>query len=86
MSTKKENKTVCICVEVEKLESLKQRIEVLQILEDIMVTAKSTMKYFEQDAKAYAENGLDNYAQKEAERAENYAYAIAIIGKLAEKI
>lgn len=85
MSTKKETK-VCICVEVEKLEGINQKIAVLEVIKDTLSRVMNSYHYYAEDEKVYADQGFKESSQIAGERAKAYLYVNEILGTIAEKI
>lgn len=79
-------KTKKICFEVEQVNSIRTRVEVLEVFERLIKEAGNSKKYYSDDAKAYAEQGMDSYAEKQLERAKSYEYVIEILEKIASEI
>lgn len=79
-------KTKKICVEVEQINSIRKRVEVLEAFERYIAVAEEDLSYHENDAKAYAEQGMDSYAEKQLKRAKSYEYVVELLKQIASEI
>lgn len=79
-------KTKKVCIEVKMAETFRDRIEVLEIFESLFESTEQNRAYHESDAKAYAEQGMDAYAEKQLRRAKNYENVLEILERIASEI
>lgn len=86
MSTKKVETTVCVCVEVKKIESLDQKIAILEVLRDTLSTVKGNWAYYAEDEKVYADQGFEESSKRAGDRARAYEWFNELLEATAEKI
>lgn len=86
MSTKKLETTVCVCVEVKKIENLDQKIAVLEVVRDTLSTISASWAYYAEDEKVYADQGYEESSKRAGDRARAYEWFNELLGAIAEKI
>lgn len=86
MSTKKVENTVCVCVEVKKIENLDQKIAVLEVLRDTLSNVRGIWAYYAEDEKVYADQGYEEGSKRAGDRARACEWFGELLWAFAERI